>query len=64
LRVDFSFAGRNPSMFRRRRKRGEKHRADKQQGDPQALDREGDPRGGATNIATPAPLSSWSRTAS
>jgi hypothetical protein len=27
-------------------KRGEKHRADKQQGDPQALDVEGDPRGG------------------
>ena len=28
------------------RKRGEKHRADKQQGDPHALDVEGDPRGG------------------
>jgi hypothetical protein len=28
------------------RKRGEKHRADKQQGDVHALDREGDPRGG------------------
>jgi hypothetical protein len=27
-------------------RRGEKHRADKQQGDPQALDVEGDPRGG------------------
>jgi hypothetical protein len=27
-------------------KRGEKHRADKQQGDVHALDREGDPRGG------------------
>jgi hypothetical protein len=30
-------------------RRGEKHRADKQQGDPQALDREGDPRGGLQN---------------
>jgi hypothetical protein len=28
------------------RKRGEKNRADKQQGDVHALDREGDPRGG------------------
>ena len=28
------------------RRRGEKHRADKQQGDVHALDREGDPRGG------------------
>ena len=28
------------------KKRGEKHRADKQQGDPAALEREGDPRGG------------------
>ena len=27
-------------------KRGEKNRADKQQGDPHALDVEGDPRGG------------------
>ena len=33
-------------MFGRWRKRGEKHRADKQQGDVHALDREGDPRGG------------------
>jgi hypothetical protein len=33
-------------MFGRWRRRGEKHRADKQQGDPQALDRAGDPRGG------------------
>ena len=33
-------------MLGRWRKRGEKHRADKQQGDPQALEREGDPRGG------------------
>jgi hypothetical protein len=28
------------------KKRGEKHRAAKQQGDPHALDVEGDPRGG------------------
>jgi hypothetical protein len=28
------------------RRRGEKHRADKQEGDVHALDREGDPRGG------------------
>jgi len=33
-------------MFGRWRKRGEKHRADKQQGDAHALDRVGDPRGG------------------
>jgi hypothetical protein len=33
-------------MFGRWRKRGEQHRADKQQGDVQALDRVGDPRGG------------------
>jgi hypothetical protein len=33
-------------MFGRWRRRGEKKRADKQQGDPHALDREGDPRGG------------------
>lgn len=33
-------------MLGRWRKRGEKSRADKQQGDPHALDREGDPRGG------------------
>jgi hypothetical protein len=26
--------------------RGERHRANKQQGDPEALEREGDPRGG------------------
>jgi len=28
------------------KRRGERHRASKQQGDPQALAREGDPRGG------------------
>ena len=33
------------------RKRGEKHRADKQQGDVHALDREGDPRGGVQSDA-------------
>jgi hypothetical protein len=33
-------------MFGRWRRRNEKHRADKQQGDPGALEREGDPRGG------------------
>ena len=33
-------------MFGRWRRRGEKHRADKQEGDPDARDREGDPRGG------------------
>jgi hypothetical protein len=33
-------------MFGRWRRKGEKHRADRQQGDPHALDRAGDPRGG------------------
>jgi len=33
-------------MLGRWRKRGEKHRADKQEGDVHALDRERDPRGG------------------
>ena len=33
-------------MLGRWRKRGEKHRANKQQGDPEALEVEGDPRGG------------------
>jgi len=33
-------------MLGRWLKRGEKHRADKQEGDVHALDREGDPRGG------------------
>jgi hypothetical protein len=33
-------------MLGRWLKRGEKHRANKQQGDPDALDVEGDPRGG------------------
>jgi hypothetical protein len=38
-------------MFGRWRRRGEKHRADKQQGDPGALAREGDPRGGLQDEA-------------
>ena len=33
-------------MFGRWKRKGEKHRADKQEGDPEALAREGDPRGG------------------
>jgi len=33
-------------MFGRWRKNKEEHRANKQQGDPSALEREGDPRGG------------------
>jgi hypothetical protein len=32
-------------------RRGEKHRADKQQGDPEALEVEGDPRGGLQDEA-------------
>jgi hypothetical protein len=38
-------------VFGRWRKRNEEHRADKQQGDLQALDREGDPRGGVQDDA-------------
>ena len=38
-------------MFGRWRKRNERHRADKQQGDVHALDREGDPRGGVQDEA-------------
>ncbi|NUR76645.1 MAG: hypothetical protein HOQ28_10225 [Thermoleophilia bacterium] len=37
-------------MFGRWRKK-QKHRADKQQGDPSALEREGDPRGGLQDEA-------------
>ena len=33
-------------LLGRPKKRGEKHRADKQQDDPEALEVEGDPRGG------------------
>ena len=33
-------------MFGRWKRRRERHRANKQEADPQALDREGDPRGG------------------
>jgi hypothetical protein len=38
-------------MFGRWRKKGEEHRANKQQGDPSALEREGDPRGGLQDPA-------------
>jgi hypothetical protein len=38
-------------MLGRWRKHGEKQRADKQQGDPHALDVEGDPRGGVQSEA-------------
>ena len=38
-------------MFGRWRKKNEEHRADKQQGDVHALDREGDPRGGVQSDA-------------
>ena len=38
--------GNAKAMFGRWKHRGEKHRADKQQGDPEALARDGDPRGG------------------
>ena len=38
-------------MLGRWLKRGERHRADKQQGDVHALDREGDPRGGVQSDA-------------
>jgi hypothetical protein len=33
-------------MFGRWKRKREEHRAEKQQGDPQTLEREGDPRGG------------------
>jgi hypothetical protein len=38
-------------MFGRWKKKGESHRANKQQGDPNALAREGDPRGGLQDEA-------------
>jgi hypothetical protein len=38
--------GNDGLVFGRWRRRREQHRADKQQGDVDALDREGDPRGG------------------
>jgi hypothetical protein len=38
-------------MLGRWRKRKQEHRADKQQGDVHALDREGDPRGGVQSHA-------------
>jgi hypothetical protein len=39
-------AGKAHAVFGRWRRKREEHRADKQEGDPHALDREGDPRGG------------------
>ena len=38
--------GNRRNMFGRWKRRREEHRADKQEGDPHALEREGDPRGG------------------
>jgi hypothetical protein len=38
-------------MFGRWKRKGDKHRANKQQGDPDALAREGDPRGGLQDEA-------------
>ena len=38
-------------MFGRWKRKHEQSRADKQQGDPQALEREGDPRGGLQDEA-------------
>jgi hypothetical protein len=39
-------SGNDEPRFGRWRRKREEHRADNQQGDPHALDREGDPRGG------------------
>jgi hypothetical protein len=44
--VQARIRGYSAPMFGRWRKKKEEHRADKQQGDPSALEREGDPRGG------------------
>ena len=44
-------AGYRGPMFGRWRRKDEKHRANKQQGDPAALDRVGDPRGGLQDEA-------------
>jgi hypothetical protein len=38
--------GKRRDMLGRWKRRREEHRADKQEGDPHALDRDGDPRGG------------------
>jgi hypothetical protein len=38
--------GKGRYVFGRWKRRREEHRANKQEGDPHALDREGDPRGG------------------
>ena len=40
------FRGYSAPVFGRWKRKGERHRANKQQGDPGALDRAGDPRGG------------------
>jgi hypothetical protein len=45
-RFSVAAAGQKRPMLGRWLKRGEKHRANKQEGDVHALDREGDPRGG------------------
>src|SRR6266511_2633928 len=45
-RFSLAAAGKSRLMLGRWLRRGEKHRANKQQGDVHALDREGDPRGG------------------
>jgi hypothetical protein len=44
--VSVATSGNGRPVFGRWKKRREAHRADKQQGDVHALDREGDPRGG------------------
>ena len=45
-RFSLATAGKSRGMLGRWQKRREKHRANKQQGDVHALDRERDPRGG------------------
>ena len=45
-RFSLAAVGQNRSVIGWWKRRGEKHRANKQQGDVHALDREGDPRGG------------------
>jgi hypothetical protein len=44
-------SGNDEPRFGRWRRKREEHRADNQQGDPHALDREGDPRGGGQRSA-------------
>jgi hypothetical protein len=50
-RLSLATTGQNRAVLGRWLKRGQKHRADKQQGDPHALDVEGDPRGGVQSEA-------------